>query len=189
MGSRVCRAFAVLASALAAVTLVVLTATPSAAYSRGAGSLPANTTPRSMSSRHSAEPLSRLLLITRTRLAPGTPRATPPGPFPFTTTTSSERLIVVHTYGASATFPADLISLAQRDLPTTVHQTLDLSLTRSVHIYAYRSRDNFLAGAPVTNPAETGALTDPLTNSIYLVSTSTGDDGAVPSLPHELPHV
>lgn len=194
MDSRVCRAFAVLASALAAVTLVILAATPAAAFPRAAGSPPvtvASSPSSPVSPQPAIEPLSRLLLTARTRLVPGTPHtphATPPGPFPFTATASSDGLIIVHTYGASAAFPADLIALAQHDLQTTVHQTLDLSLKRPVHIYAYRSRDDFLNGAPVTNPAETGALTDFLTDSIYLVSTSTGDDGAVRSLPHELTH-
>jgi tetratricopeptide (TPR) repeat protein len=185
MGSRVCRAFTVLASALVAVIFFMLVAAPTGASPRAAGFPLANAPSRPVSPQTAIEPLSRLLLTARTRLAPDTP----PGSFPFTTTASSDGLIVVHTYGASATFPADLIALAQRDLQTTVHQTLDLSLKRPVQIYAYRSRDDFLTGAPVTNPAETGALTDALTNSIYLVSTRTGDDGAVRSLPHELTHI
>ena len=195
MGKRVRRAFAALAYAPAVVLiLVILAATPAAAFPRAASSPPANAPLRPVSPQTAIEPLSRLFLTARAKLAPDTPhtphmpRPTPPGPFPFTATTSSDGLIIVHTYGASATFPADLIALAQRDLQTTVHQTLDLSLQRPIHIYAYRSRDDFLAGAPVTNPAETGALTDWLTNSIYLVSTSIGDDGAVRSLPHELTH-
>ncbi len=114
---------------------------------------------------------------------------TPPGNFPFQTATSSDGLIVVHYYGQPELFAQTLISHAQADLAHPIHDTLGYSLKRPVQIYVYGSRGDFLTGAPVTNPAETGALAMPDTNSIYIQSSDPKDEGTVDDLPHELTHI
>jgi hypothetical protein len=136
-----------------------------------------------------ARPLPRLLLR---NLAQGTSTpavASPPGHFPFQVARSADGLVVLHYYREPATFAQQLIALAQGDLAHPIHDTLGFSLKRPVNVYIYAARSDFLAGAPVVNAAETGALADPAASAIYLVSGSAQDDGATDSLPHELTHI
>lgn len=115
--------------------------------------------------------------------------ASSPGHFPFQSARSADGMIVVHYYHEPASFAQRLIALAQADLVHPIHDTLGFSLKRPVNIYVYATRADFLAGAPVTDAAETGALTDPTTSSVYLVSSDPEDNGATDDLPHELTHI
>jgi hypothetical protein len=117
------------------------------------------------------------------------PNLQSPGPFPFQTASSTDGLLAIHYYHGGAGFAQQLISLAEHDLQHPIFDTLGLKLLRTAQIYIYASRADFLAGAPVSDATETAALTDPITNSIYLVSTAPFDDGATDSLPHELTHL
>ncbi|MGZ6320318.1 MAG: peptidase MA family metallohydrolase [Ktedonobacterales bacterium] len=151
---------------------------------------------------HDAAPVhqSRALLLPRlldqTR-APSTERfatsaaqhSSPPGNFPFKTVQSADGLLVIHYYNRPENLAQGYIAQARQSLQHPVHDTLGFSLTHRVDIYLYGSRQDFLAGAPVTNPAETDALTDPVHNTIYLDSADQGDFGGVNALPHELTHI
>lgn len=114
---------------------------------------------------------------------------TSPGKFPFKTVQSPDGLLVIHYYNQPESRAQGYIAQAQKALQHPIYDTLGFSLLHRVDIYIYASRQDFLAGAPVTNPAETGALTDPLQNTIYLTSADQGDLGAVNDLPHELTHI
>lgn len=116
------------------------------------------------------------------------PYNSPPGKFPFKTVKSAGGLLVIHYYNMPESLAEGYIAQAQHALQHPIRDTLGFTLTRRVDIYIYASRQDFLAGAPVTNPAETGALTDPSHNTIYLTSVGQGDEGAVNALPHELTH-
>lgn len=129
------------------------------------------------------------------RLLPRSPLAaqvrvvnSPPGSFPFQVAQSADGIIVVHYYGESAAFAQQFVALAQADLAHPVRDTLGFSALRPITIYVYKSRGDFLAGAPVANAAETGALTDTGHSAIYLTSSDLSDDGAISALPHELTH-
>jgi hypothetical protein len=134
-----------------------------------------------------ARPLPRMTLASP--LASPVSKANNPGKFPFQTVSSADGRIIVHYYKNSHSFAEQFIELAAQDLQHPIFDTLGFSLKRPVNIYIYASRPDFLSGAPVTDAAETDALTEPLTSTVYLVSTSTIDDGATDSLPHELTHV
>jgi hypothetical protein len=118
----------------------------------------------------------------------GAAHVAPPGPFPFQTAMSSNGLLIAHYYSHPATFVQQVLSLAQNDLRHPVQDTLGFTAKRPINIYIYDSRDDFLKGAPIDNAAETGALTDPTTSSIYLVIDHLGDQGSTDDLPHELTH-
>lgn len=137
---------------------------------------------------HAAYALPRLLLSPAGAVSVSA-ASSPPGNFPFQSARSADGLIVLHYYREPTTFAQQFIALAQSDLVHPIHDTLGFSLKRTVNIYVYASRADFLAGAPVTDAAETGALADPSTSSIYLVSGSAQDDGATDALPHELTHI
>lgn len=134
------------------------------------------------SSAPRAHPLPRLLLSPMGR--GDVPRAS----FPFQTATSSDGRIVVHYYGQPSDFGTKTITLVQSRLQSPIRATLGYTLLRPVNIYAFTSRKDFLAGAPVRDAAETAALTDPATSSIYLVMIGTPDDSTVDILTHELTH-
>ena len=143
--------------------------------------------------RASVHPPRTRLLGRLTLAEPGTAAQvnTPasPGAFPFQTARSADGRIVVHYYHQPASFAQKLITLAQHDIAQTIQTTLGFPLRQPVNIYVYGSRADFLAGAPITNPAETAALTVSATSTIYLQSSDPGDDGATDALPHELTHV
>lgn len=136
-------------------------------------------------------PLTRLALAGSA--SAGTPStvkaAAAPGNFPFKKATSADGRITVHYYHQPASFAQKIIALAQQDLADPIRVTLGFALKQPVNIYVYGSRADFLAGAPVTNPSETGAITLPHTNTVYLQSSDPGDDGATDALPHELTHI
>ncbi|HEX8034012.1 MAG TPA: peptidase MA family metallohydrolase, partial [Ktedonobacterales bacterium] len=143
---------------------------------------------------------SRALLLPRLldqRLAPAVGHVAtvaaqhnpPPGHFPFKTVQSADGLLVIHYYNRAENLAQGYIAQAQQALQHPVRDTLGFSLIHRVDIYIYSSRQDFLAGAPVTNPAETAALADPVHNTIYLTSADQGDEGAVNDLPHELTHI
>lgn len=116
-------------------------------------------------------------------------RNAPPGNFPFKTVQSADGLLVIHYYNRPENLAQGYIAQTRQALQHPVRDTLGFSLTQRVDIYLYGSREDFLAGAPVTNPAETAALTDPTHNTIYLDSADQGDFGGVNALPHELTHI
>lgn len=117
-------------------------------------------------------------------------RNTPPGPFPFQTATSANGLIVTHYYKQAADFGTTLVKSAQDALAHPIADTLGFALKRRVDIYVYANRDDFLAGAPVNNPAETAALTacgvSPC--AVYLESGADNPQALTDDLPHELTH-
>src|SRR5262249_15793558 len=115
--------------------------------------------------------------------------AAPPGPFPFQTARSKDGRIVVHFYRRPASFGSDALQAAQTALAHPIGDTLGFTLKRRVDIYVYSSRKDFLAGAPVDNPEETGALTVPLTSTIYMETGEDNRDGLRRDLPHELTHI
>lgn len=108
--------------------------------------------------------------------------------FPFQTVTSSDGRIIVHYYGQPSDFGTETIALAQRRLQSPIQATLGFTLLRPVNIYAFTSRKDFLAGAPVRDAEETAALTDPATSSIYIVMIGSPDDTTIDTLTHELTH-
>lgn len=114
----------------------------------------------------------------------------PPGRFPFQTATSADGLIVAHYYKQSADFGATFLNATEAALAHPVADTLGFTLKRRVDIYVYASRDDFLAGAPVNNPAETGALTacDVSSCAIYLEVGADNPEALADDLPHELTH-
>lgn len=157
-----------------------------AAHAGLAGTLPAN--------QRSAFLLPRLLnqthLPSAGQVATGASRRnSPPGNFPFKTVQSSDGLLIIHYYNRPENLARGYITQAQQALQHPIRDTLGFTLTHRVDIYIYSSRQDFLAGAPVTNPAETFALTDFVHNTIYLDSADQGDEGAVNALPHELTHI
>ncbi len=182
-----------LALALLIATLVLLLASPMrgvqsarAAHMGATGATPAH------DSR--ALPLPRLLDPARPpsagqSLATAPYSSTPPGNFPFKTVQSPDGMLVMHYYNRPESAARGYIESARQALQHPIHDTLGFSLIRRVDIYIYASRDDFLAGAPVTDAAETDALADSLHNTIYLTSARPGDEGAINALPHELTHI
>ncbi len=184
-----------LALALLIATLLLLLAPPMlgmpqarAAHMRATGAAPA------YDSR--ALPLPRLLdptpLSTAGQpltLAAAPQSSAPPGNFPFKTVQSPDGMLVIHYYNRPESAARGYIDAARQALQHPIHDTLGFSLTHRVDIYIYGSRQDFLAGAPVTNAAETSALADSLHNTIYLTSARQGDEGMINVLPHELTHI
>jgi hypothetical protein len=169
------------------LTLMVLGAHTTSAFARQAAGTSSSRSPvgTAWSPRYL---LPRMLRAPVTRAGLST-AASPPGHFPFQSARSADGLIVVHYYHEPTTFAQQLIALAQADLVHPIRDTLGFSLKRPVNIYVYATRSDFLAGAPVTDAAETEALTIPTTSSVYLVSSDPQDNGATDDLPHELTHV
>src|SRR6185437_964311 len=115
--------------------------------------------------------------------------STPPGNFAFRATTSTDGMIVVHTYERPLGFAAQLIAFAQADLQHPIADTLGFTLRRPVDIYIYNSRRDFLVDAQPGNAAETGAFAVPMRNAIYLPVESAVAADAQDYLPHELTHI
>ena len=122
-------------------------------------------------------------------LQPNTAHVVRPGNFPFQTAKSSDGLVIVHFYQRPNGFAQDAVSTVQGYLQHPVQDTLGETLKQPVNIYFYNSRSDFLAGAQPGNAAETGAYTEPATNSIYMPITGVHDDDANAYLPHELTHL
>lgn len=141
-----------------------------------------------------ALPLPRLLLQMRPpsagqSLAAAPQSSAPPGNFPFKTVQSPDGMLVIHYYNRPESAARGYIEAARQALQHPIHDTLGFSLIHRVDIYIYGSRQDFLAGAPVTDAAETGALADSMHNTIYLTSAKQGDEGTINILPHELTHI
>jgi hypothetical protein len=76
--------------------------------------------------------------------------------------------IIVHWSAQAAGLGHQVIQDARSALQQTIHDTLGFSLLRPVHLYIYANRADFLAGAPGTNAAETGALAVPAISIVYM---------------------
>jgi hypothetical protein len=189
MALRSCLARHVRTALLGALLAMVLLGSHAATAYAGGSDVPQRTQSAVAVRAFHARPLPRLLLRSPGQRAGTLAIASPPGHFPFQVARSADGLVVLHYYGEPAAFAQQLIALAQGDLTHPIHDTLGFSLKRPVNVYVYASRSDFLAGAPVTNAAETAALADPAVSAIYLVSDSAQDDGATDALPHELTHI
>jgi hypothetical protein len=121
--------------------------------------------------------------------APQHNQTAPPGDFPFQTSTSADGHIIVHYYGRDAGFGQRAISTIEGYLIHPIKDTLGLTLKRTVNIYIYANRNDFLIGAQPYDPAITGAYSDFVTGSIYLPLSGIPSDDADSILPHELTHI
>jgi hypothetical protein len=121
--------------------------------------------------------------------APLRGQATPPGNFPFQTTTGDNGKIIVHYYGRDAGFGQRAIATVESYVNTTIYTTLGLTLKRAVNIYIYADRNDFLVGAQPSDPNITSAYSDFFTGSIYLPLSGIPSDDADSILPHELTHI
>lgn len=112
-----------------------------------------------------------------------------PGNFPFQTTVSHDKLVIIHTYARAAAFAQQVLALVQGDLAHPIADTLGFTLKRPVNIFIYNSRTDFLAGAQPDHPAETGAYAVPSQSTIYMPVEGANAADAQSYLPHELTHI
>ena len=116
-----------------------------------------------------------------------TAQTNPPGDFPFQTAKSTDGLLVVHYYGRSADYGQSILTIISGYLQHPIKDTLGYGPARTINVYIYNSRNDFLAGVQPPDPAETGAISYFHTSSIYLPLDVPDDLGAY--MPHELTHI
>ncbi len=124
-------------------------------------------------------------LLDRMATASSPVQATTPGNFPFHTAKSSDGLVIVHYYDQPASFATNVLDIATTVLQHPIHDTLGFSLIHPVDIFVYNSRADFLAGADVTDPAETGAYSVFVPPQVYMDTDGSMTD----TLAHELTHI
>lgn len=128
----------------------------------------------------------------RTELTPRQPQrgaTTPPGNFPFQTAHSADGLVTLHYYQQLASYATQVLGIVATVLQHPIRDTLGYALIHPVDIFAYNSRADFLAGAAVSNPAETGAYSVFSPPQIYLPITNPASLDTVDTLAHELTHI
>ena len=115
--------------------------------------------------------------------------ASPPGNFPFQTAHSSDGLVTVHYYQQPTSYATQILQDVAQVLQHPIHDNLGFALIHPVDIYAYNTRADFLLGATVQNPEETGAYSVFTPPQVFLTVDDPTSSETIGTLAHELTHI